>query len=263
MRTRLNLKQWMRKLGAIFLALAITAPVTSLAEAATSRTCSLCASEVSTLTIAPNMSEPGVDGDIGKLKHRWMQIPHWLGGTWQATSEMILQVFDFRQQQDVLGEPIRLSIQRTSVIGMQSDKFGRLWHCAGVPYTRTIEVGPYIERHEIVRVTPTECTESKVVVECVSFVTRIDRNSGDLLSAFREHSVTTYSPIRDGLIQVSFAINDYDMKNRPIFWSRKLCTEKRIKPFRIIDHDVERGELKMSFRRFLIEQRMPDALPND
>lgn len=232
------------------------------AEASTSRTCSLFAGcDLSTYTLGPATSELEGAGANNNCKHTWMLVPQWLAGTWQANSEMVLQVYDYKQQTDILGEPVTLKIQRQSVIGMQADKFGRLWHCAGVPYIRSIEIGPYLERHEMVSVVPTECTDTKVVVTCVSFVTRIDRSSGDLLSVFKEHTVTTYSPIREGLIQVTFVINDYDMKNRPIFWSKKVCTEKRIKPFQIVNNDPDRGELKLSFRRFLLEHRMADAVP--
>lgn len=230
------------------------------ADAITSRTCSLFAGELDSYTLGLSTSHFDESSLINR-KHVWMVIPSWLAGTWQATSELVLQVFDYRQQSEVLGSPVKLSIQRTSVIGMQSDKFGRLWHCVGVPYTRTIDVGPYIERHEMVSVVPNECSESRVVVTCVSFVSRIDRRNGELVSVFKEHTVTTYAPIREGLIQVTFIINDYDMRSKPIFWSKKVCTEKRIKPFRVIDYDNERGELKLSFRRFLLEQRMADAMP--
>lgn len=230
-------------------------------SAATSRTCSLFAGELQSYTLGagiPCYEAP--DAFLGR-KHIWMRIPAWLAGTWQAKSEVVLHVYDYRQRADVVGEPVKLNIQRTSVIGMQADKLGRLWHCASIPYIRTIDIGQYVERHEMISVVPNEISDSKVVVTCVSFVSRIDRRNGELVSIFKEHTVTTYAPVHDGLIQVTFIINDYDMKNRPIFWSKKLCTEKRIKPFRIINQDDERGELKRSFRRFLLEQRMADVLP--
>lgn len=175
---------------------------------------------------------------------------------------MLLSIFDQKKQAELLSKPVKLNMPRTSVIGMQADKFGRIWHCAGVPHSQTIAVDNCVERHQLVTLVPKECTESKVVVDCVSFVTRIDRQSGELISILSEDTEATYVPIKDGLIQVTFLINDYDMRSKTLIRSKKVCTEVRVKPFRRLDYDSERGELKMSFRRFLIEHKMTDSLPD-
>jgi hypothetical protein len=192
--------------------------------------------------------------------NQWIRIPAWLAGLWQANSEIVVEAYDFRQQRCPFETPAKIRAKRVSQIGSQTDSKGSVWHYIGVPYRRTVDTGSYIDYQLIDQITLVNSTENEVTVKTSSKVTRMDKQSSEILGAFREISLTTYTPLDINLIQVTFDVNDYDMVGRPMFSSKDVCIERRTKPFKVTDQD-ERGDLSQKFGLFLMRNGLFDLLP--
>ncbi len=183
--------------------------------------------------------------------NKWIMIPDWLAGTWRANSEVVMEAYDLVHNQSLLTQPKTISIERTRTIGMQRDRWGRIWHFAGVPYTRVNNAGNIVESQKIESIVFQRITNSEVVVRSTATIVHFRKDTGDASDTFREETVTTYTPVESGIIRVSFVIKDTRLEdNTPILYSEKMSLEKRIKPFTVVDYDSDRGDLKMKFKQF-------------
>jgi hypothetical protein len=210
---------------------------------------------------APQMRFGSADEQYsGEETNQWIPIPEWLGGTWQALSETVLASYSYLRQQSTISGPVKIAIKRTSIVGAQRDRNGVLWHYVGTPYTRTIVAPDYVEYQKINRVSLLKSDVSELAISCDATVTRVDARTSEFIDKFRETTTTSYTPLAKDLIAVAFVTRDSDMDGTPIFFSRQACTEKRIKPFAIINSD-ERGDLGASFRAFLVKMGRSDLLP--
>jgi len=201
----------------------------------------------------PNLTQPAqamTNTVIAPQVNYWFPVPDWLAGTWQATSEIVLDAYDHSQGTSELNGPVKLKVTRESVIGTQKDSLGRIWYYAGTPYTRALESDSFIDYQQMERIIPVESSLGKVVVRTLATVTRLDKQSQQLLNVFKVETTTTYTPLSVNLIQASFLINDFDMEGRPLYSSKAYCCETRIKPFRVVDQD-ERGNNRLKFEEFL------------
>jgi hypothetical protein len=179
----------------------------------------------------------------------WMPVPNWLGGTWQASSEVVLYSYNYREQRNVVDEPMTLPINRISTIGAQRDSSGQIWHYTGAPYIRSIDTPNYIEHQQIDRLVLLNTSAHLVTTRCLATVTHVDRSTDETLDKFIEQTTTTYEPLSEGVLQVTFLVNDFDMHDRPRNSSKSVCTETRVKPFQPVDQD-ERGNLRYLFNQF-------------
>jgi hypothetical protein len=184
----------------------------------------------------------------------WIPVPSWLAGTWEASSEVVLYSFDYRQQVNVVGEPASVKIDRVSTVGVQRDPRGTIWHYTGVPYRRSVEAGGYIEYQDMQDLKLLRCSDDELKVQCRANVSRRNRDNGEVFDSFREDTITTYSQLQDGLIEVNFMITDFDAQNKPIHAARTVCTERRIKPFIEVNND-ERGNLREKFDSFMMNNQ--------
>lgn len=193
--------------------------------------------------------------------NQWILIPDWLAGTWRARSELILSSFDYEHGRSVIDSPVKLSISRVSVLGAQKDSRGGMWHYIGVPFTRSIKTDSFSEYQKVEQISLLESSSDKLTVSTMAMVTRIDKGGRETLEVFREETATTYTPLKDGLIQVTFSTKDFDLQGRPTFASIETCLEKRISGFHEIDQD-ENGNLRELFRQFLSDNGMGNLWQN-
>jgi hypothetical protein len=180
----------------------------------------------------------------------WLPVPLWMSGTWRAKAQTILQAYSFIEQRATVTQPVQISINRITKIGTQSDDSGQIWHFTGAPYTRTIETPSYVEQQQVERIIPLGGGERKFVIKTDAVVTQVKKETGEVLEIFREITTTTYKPINDGLIEVSFEVIDLDLTGRAKRSSKSVCYDVRIKPFRPIKAD-ERGNLELLFKDFI------------
>lgn len=179
----------------------------------------------------------------------WMPVPAWLVGTWKAQSEVILFSYNFQTQRLEVDEPIGVPIIRQSQIGMQQDAHGQVWHYLGTPYSRTAVMSSYIEAQQVQHLRTLRAGDGEVKIQSSALVTRLARDSCKLVDAFREETITTYTPLADGMIVVTFSICDFDLHARPLRRSWAACVEKRLKGFERVDQN-ERGQIRAEFERF-------------
>ena len=192
---------------------------------------------------AASMGEP--------VAANWFPIPDWLAGTWHSDSELVLDAYDYREASTPSDLPAKLDVKRDSVIGMQQDRKGRIWYCASTPFERIVEGGSFADRQRMEKIVLLENSPSEVRVDCLATVTRMDACSGEILNQFYEETVTNYQPMADDRIQVTFLVTDYDEQGLPLYRSKAICTETRVKPFVAVDQD-QRGDLQLQFRNCLI-----------
>ena len=198
--------------------------------------------------------KPGVTVPVLRETSDWIPVPAWLAGTWEASSEVVLYSFDYRQQINVVGEPASVKIDRVSTVGTQRDSRGTIWHYTGVPYRRSVEAAGYVEYQDMQDLKLLRCSDDELKVHCRANVSRRKRDSGEVFDSFREDTITTYSQLQDGLVEVNFTITDFDAQNKPIHAARTVCTERRTKPFAEINND-DRGNLRDKFKTFMLNNQ--------
>lgn len=187
--------------------------------------------------------------------YTWMAIPGWLAGEWTANSETILQAYNYRQHQQTVNEPVKIKIKRTSFFGTRRGKDGRIWHCAHTPYEIKIDAGSYIEYQIIEKISIDKISDNEVKVVTSAVVSDVSKLTSDIIEFFKEETVTTYIPLRDGLIQATFVVNDYDVAGQPIYFSNRVCLEKRVKCFEAIkpsDENNKVDEFMSFFQNFFL-----------
>lgn len=194
----------------------------------------------------------------------WMPVPNWLAGTWWADNEIILESRDYTGTREASPGnprfPLQLSIKRTSVIGTQRDAGGQIWHLASAPYTRTTETASFIEKQQIQSVRLLERNPKMVKIATAAIVTRTSKDSDESFAIFKEDTTTTYQPVEDGIILVTFEINDSDLSGRQLSTSKALSVELRVKNFVTVDRD-QRGDLKQEFRDYLESRSLQNLIP--
>ena len=214
-----------------------------------------CKESVCSRTRMLSCEQPGASDQT----NFWFPIPNWLAGTWEATSELILESYDYRQGRQTISEPVRIDATRTSTIGMQCDSLGRAWYCACTPYERTVETGSFVDHQIIERISVLSNSSKQLTVDSVATVERADKDTDDAQRVFREETITTYKPLNADTIQADFLINDFDMRGHPLVSSRALCYEMRIEPFKVVNQD-ERGDLRKKFQEFLAANGLHELL---
>lgn len=162
-----------------------------------------------------------------KPAQQWMKVPAWLVGSWQTNSQVILYSRNWRTNRVAISEPIVIRVARSNTIGSDRDATGQYWHNIGVPYMRRVETDAYHEIHEMNRIEIVEERTDALVVSSDAIVTRIDRENNSLLDKFCEKTITTYSPIEDGVIQVNYCITDFDSKGQLLQATRSTSIEKK------------------------------------
>ncbi len=210
---------------------------------------SIAATASSSVVPAPVSVNPPVSHT--SASPQWIPVPSWLAGTWWAKSEVVLYSYNYSTRQSVTTEPLTLTISRVSTIGMQKDGQGTIWHYTGLPYNRITQTDSYTEFHEIESTELQRSDALEVRVTMRARVTRTAKENSQLIDSFSELTTISYVPLpEDGLIQASFLIRDFDMQGRPMYLTRAVSIEKRIKPFAIVDLN-ERGNLRLKFNEFM------------
>ena len=206
----------------------------------------------SILLVPGNATHPAKNRAVNNdsVKDRWIPVPAWLGGTWRANSQIVLYSYNFQLKQYVVSSPTKIPIDRISTIGAQKEDNGQLWHYTAAPYLRVIETPAYIERQWIEHVSLSKNMPNLFSLRCLASVTHFDKKTFEVLDVFNEETVTSYEPLADGVIQVTFVVNDFDFLGHQRTASRSTCTEYRIKPFERVDMD-KRGNLRRLFLDFL------------
>lgn len=192
------------------------------------------------------------------LTDKWIAIPEWLAGTWQANSQLLIYSYSYRQKASILDAPVSVAVHRVSTIGAQRDSSGQIWHFIGTPYERTVETKDYIECQQMENIVLSNCSQNTLTVRCSADVRHLDRSTNETLDHFFEETTTTYEPLQNDLIQVTFTVTDYDLQGRPKNSSKSVCTETRTKPFQTIDQD-SRGNLHQLFVDF--QKRNKSLIP--
>lgn len=180
----------------------------------------------------------------------WLPVPDWLAGTWQAKSQTVFSSYNFQLQRQVIDSPVIIPINRTSTIGVQRDGIGRIWHYVGQPYPRVSETPAFVEYQQIKQVSVLSTSDDEVAIETLAIVGHIDKNSKQVLDEFQEDTITHYTPVKEGLIHVTFTVTDYDMMGRLRSSSKSACDETRIKTFSPVDQD-DRGNLREMLNNYL------------
>lgn len=204
----------------------------------------------SSLAVPHTMPQTMPNAKTPSSSVQWIPVPEWLGGTWWASSQVILYSYNYRTQQPTVKEPIILKISRVSTIGMQKDTLGNIWHYTGAPYHRVTETDSYTEFHEIESTELQRTGTPEVRILTRSKVTRCAKENSQLLDTFMELTTISYVPLQSGLVQVSFLISDFDLDGKPLFLTRAVSIEKRVKPFQVININ-ERGDLRLKFQEFM------------
>jgi hypothetical protein len=199
------------------------------------------------------------DDPKGFQSNSWFLVPNWLAGTWQASSETVLETYDYRQGNRTISEPIQVETNRRSTIGMQCDNLGRIWYCASTPYERTVESSAFVEHQSMERITLMASSTKQLTVDCVATVSRSGKEIGATPNVFKEETITTYRPLSNNAIEAIFIINDFDLQGHPLMSSRAVCDETLVKPFTVINED-ERGNLKQKFKEYLLANGLGDLL---
>lgn len=187
-----------------------------------------------------------------------MPVPTWLAGTWVTSSQIVLYSYKYSAKQAVQNLPQKISVERSSVIGTQRDSSGQIWHFTGSPYVREIESGNYLERHEIRKIWIQESRENYLSVGTIAEVWKYDKELGELIDHFFELTSTRYEPLNEGLIQVTYLIDDYDLQWKPMYSSRSLSVQQKVRPFIAIDRD-QRGNLRQMFLEFQQGYKIPTS----
>lgn len=196
-----------------------------------------------------------------RIIDQWIPVPDWLAGTWQASEETLLASYNCVTRTKLSGLPQKVQINRTSKIGAQRDNQGAIWH-AGGPYLRVIDTASYTEYQYLEKVMLMSTSPTSVIVGTSATVSRVSKYTNQVMDRFREETMTTYTPLEDGLIIADFFINDFDDQGNSLYSSRAMCTEQRIQPFSETDTD-ERGNLKLMFQEYLRKSGQSALIPAD
>ena len=228
---------------------------------------------VSALPVAgPFLPGPGVRAGVQGLNlnttavqefaksNYWILVPDWLAGTWQAKKQTILASYNYSSKKHMERLPLEIDINRISKIGAQLDSQGRVWHLAA-PNTRIAETAEYTEYQTIESVKVLRNTPTSMTIKCKAEVTRISKTGNQPLDAFKEETITLYTRLSDNRILCDFHAFDYDSEGNPLFSSRLICTEQRVKDFQISDED-NRGDLRSRFHQFLLSTGQLQLIPD-
>ncbi len=192
---------------------------------------------------------------------QWIVIPHWLAGEWQGDEETILYSFNHKTQSYLPGCPQVIKLNRVSKIGTQKDSTGVIWH-AGAPYTKLIDTPAYNEYHTIEDVVQLDSSESTAIMISLDHVSKYSKLDSQRLDEFKEATTTTYIRMNDDQILVKYDISDFGLDNSRRYTSQAYCIQHRVCPFRRLDFD-SRGNLKLMFRRFLMENGQERLIPRE
>lgn len=189
----------------------------------------------------------------------WVPIPDWLAGTWQAKKQTVLASYDHAGKTEMTAGPQEIEISRISKIGSQQDRNGCVWHM-GAPNTRVIETAQFTEYQKVFSLQLVASTPITVAVKARSEVTRVAKTNNEVLESFLEETHAVYTRLSDGLILSDYHVVDYDRQGNLLHSGRSMCTERRIKPFQVVDADA-RGDLRMKFQQFLVDTGRIYLLP--
>ncbi len=184
------------------------------------------------------------------MSELWIPVPKWLAGTWHGSSQLLLYSYNYKECRNVVEEPTKIEISRSSTIGVQQDSSGQIWHYTGAPYVQTIRTPNYIEHQQINRLSVLKSIPGAFTVRSESTVTHTDRVNNELLDEFIERTDTTYEPLSEQMLKVTFLVEDFDTQGKPRNVSKSVCIQSRVNAFRPVDQD-SRGNLRELFLRFL------------
>jgi hypothetical protein len=141
----------------------------------------------------------------------WYQVPDWLAGKWHREVE-----FSIGQGTD--GRPI--STMRKSkadvVYGHQLDKQGDTWSFIQVPFTQTIDSGPYIYYKLTKTFEPSILENHHFVIRTTSDDVKVLKNTGKIQEVFRREEIHELKAgPGDSKVSALISIRQFDMKGHP------------------------------------------------
>ncbi len=129
---------------------------------------------------------PGMQPVI--MSQLWLPVPRWLAGTWQGNSQLLIYSYNYKECRNLIEEPVKIEISRSSTIGVQQDSSGQIWHYTGAPYVQTIRTPNYIEHQQINRLSLISSSAAAVTVRSESTVTHTDSANKELIDEFIEQN---------------------------------------------------------------------------
>jgi len=185
----------------------------------------------------------------------WIPIPRWLAGTWEADTQAYISCFEYKTRSSLIDQPVLISIRRISTRGLQIDALGQIWQHVDAPCLSMVEKTHYAEGSLLLDTQVIDSSPNSLTLRSRARVTRADKSTLKLIDEFFEETTTVYKRVRDGVIEVTFIVDDYDADGSPRTSSKSVSLELRIKPFQVVNRD-QSGDLRRAFNEFQRNKQM-------
>ncbi len=180
------------------------------------------------------------------LSNDWIQIPRQLAGTWCEYMDAPNET-DFDRETTTTKQSNSPPEVRILTLGMKSDKSGKFWHYAGMPWQRHIERSGLVEKQIVELFKPVASAADGFSILSTAQVTITDARTGFEKDKFKQKVLSTYLPIADGKIRIHITTYRYNLDN--VLLSRTEQSGSGVRLTEFIPSDNE--ELEQKFHQFM------------
>ena len=188
-----------------------------------------------------------------KYGSNWFKIPSWFAGTFQSTQSVIDYVKDYATGRSGRPNKVVGSLAQ-EMHGFQKDADGDIWHFYVQSGSSRSEQSGQLTINNIDWYGPELVSKDRVVmrVQATSFV--VDKSSGVIVDSFRREDIKTYSPGKNGELNVSYTSKSFDSRGRARDLQDGHSVYIMLAKFQPVDKDAS-YDYKRMFSDFLSSQK--------
>lgn len=195
----------------------------------------------------------------------WYRIPRWFSGVWEKRQEQVLSIQPLSRAEKLMrafaSMPANYSFKALTRIrnGHQLDAKSNIWSYLSYPYQTRVEGSETYTLQHIYLQEPVELRQDRVSLKFVGTSYEISRYNNEIIAVKQIESITTYRPMKPGLIKARVSMKVFNARGKPKSLEIHEFIQYSVKPFSPMD--FSRGkDLRHSFRHYLQAHKLDDLV---
>lgn len=198
----------------------------------------------------------------------WYRIPEWFAGIWEKRRETVTSIKPLSRAEKLLwafaAMPRRYTFTAHTRIrnGHQRDAKRDLWSYLSYPYKTRVDGDETYTIQHIYLQEPVDLRKNRVSLKFVGTNYEVSRYNNKIASVKQVESITTYIPLKQGLIKAYVSMKVFNEKGKAKYLEKHEFFQYLIKPFS--PQNLRNGkDLRSSFVHYLEANGLSDLIPQE
>jgi hypothetical protein len=193
----------------------------------------------------------------------WVAIPPWMAGTWETRTETQLEFADLTfPGLGTTNQPRMFTRQDNWIFGMQTDKYGQIWHFINVPSYRKVVLASTIEHRRELSKEFLFVSKNRVMTRYRFLAVIANTETNKIQQVRQQETVMLYKPESQNVLRGFGSVKIFSQEGIPLLVSKNFTPFYRVQHFAPVPtyHGID---MRKSFRDYLVSHNLADRVPDD